>query len=102
MKDIRIDIATVIFYDGVEAYTTHRALFVDYTDKMKLTPKSKKALKYDFDCAGCEVLKVDLNCQSFSDVNEFMEKIDINSIYKGTEKDIEYIKEKFLEYFIEK
>ena len=39
MKDIRIEVATVVFYDGVEAYTTHRALFVDCTNKMKLTTK---------------------------------------------------------------
>lgn len=100
-KDIRIDIATIVYYDGVEGYTTHRALYVDYTNQIKLTAKSKKALKKDFDCAGCEILKVDLNGRQFSDVLDFATNFDKSSAYHFDDSfdEVQYVKDKFIEYF---
>lgn len=39
-----IKVATVVFYDGVRAYTTHRALYI--TENEKLTKQSKNALHF--------------------------------------------------------
>ena len=97
MKDIRIEIATVVYYDGVQAYTTLRALFVDFTKEIKLTHASKNALNYDFDCSGCEILKVDFNGRSFNDSNDFIHH------YHEITSDLtecEYIRDKFIEYFV--
>ena len=99
-KETRIEIATVVFYDGVEAYTTHRALFVDCSDKMKLTRWSKTALKYDIEeRSGCEILKIDFNNgQTFSDASDFLKTF--KTLYRCTDNDVEYIRDKFIEYFI--
>ena len=98
MKEIRIEVATVVFYDGVEAYTTHRALFVDCSGKLKLTNKSKAALKYDFDNAGCEVLKVDFNGDSFENALDFMEHF--KTLYRCDDSEVAYVRNKFVEYFV--
>ena len=99
MKDIRIEVATVVFYDGVEAYTTHRALFVDCTDKMKLTTKSQKALKKEIEIeSGCEILKVDFNGQMYSGAVDFMQHC--TEVYRCEDSEVAYIKEKFVEYFV--
>ena len=100
MNENRIEVATVVFYDGVEAYTTHRAVFVDYSGKMKLTAKSKKALKADFDSAGCEVLKVDFNGQMFDDAADFMEHFNKDSMYRADDSEVQYVINKFVEYFV--
>lgn len=102
MNEKRIFICTVVFYDGVEGYTTHRALWVDCTGKYQLTAKSKKELKKDFDSAGCEILKVDLNGQTFDGALDFMSYFDKNSMYHvEDDNEVEYVKSKFIEYFIE-
>ena len=101
MREKMIIVCTVVFYDGVEGYTTHRALWIDCTGKYQLTAKSKKAIKKDFDQAGCEVLKIDLNGQSFDGAVEFMEKFDANSMYRADDKEVDYVKNKFMEYFLE-
>lgn len=99
MKDIRIEVATVVFYDGVEAYTTHRALFVDYSGKIKMTAKSQKALKKDIEFeSGCEILKVDFNGQVYSGAVDFMQHC--TEVYRCDDSEVAYIKEKFVEYFI--
>ena len=99
-KPTRIEIATVVFYDGVEAYTTHRALYVYYEgQKITLTNKSKQALKYDIDeCSGCEILKVDFNDKSYEDASDFMHHFD--SLYRCDESAVSYVKDKFIEYFV--
>lgn len=99
---MKVRIATVVYYDGVEGYTTHRALFVN-DDLSTMTTKSKKAIKKDFAQAGCEILKVDFsNGQFFDGAVDFMSNVDVNSIYRcSTDFDeVNYVKEKFVEYFI--
>ena len=98
----KLAICTVVFYDGVEGYTTHRALWVDIDGRYKLTAKSKKALKTDFESAGCEILKVDINGQWFDSTLDFMEHLSVDSIYNGDESEVQYIRNKFIEYFVEK
>ena len=96
--DKRIEVATVVYYDGFEAYTTHRALWVDCTEKMKLTTASKRALMDDMNSAGVEVLKVDFNGNYYASGVEFMREYE----YKGHNDDgyeTEYVKNKFIEYF---
>ena len=95
----KIKVATIVFYDGIQAYTTHRALFVN--DDCKLTSKSKQALKLDFvTYSGMEILKIDFNdCSTYDNASEFMEHF--NSIYRSNDdNEIKYVKDKFLEYFI--
>lgn len=99
---MKVRIATVVYYDGVEGYTTHRALFVN-DDLSTMTTKSKRAIRKDFQQAGCEILKVDFsNGQFFDGAVDFMSNVDENSIYRcSTDFDeVNYIKEKFVEYFI--
>lgn len=99
MDNIKVEVVTVVFYDGVEAYTTHRALFVDYSDKVKLTTKSRKALKKEIEIeAGCEILKVDFNNRSYDNAVDFMQHC--TEIYHCDDSEVSYIKEKFVEYFI--
>lgn len=99
-KDVRFCLCTVVYYDGVQAYTTHRALWVDATGKYKLTAKSRKALKNDMDAAGVEVLKVDFNLQWFMSALEFMNELSENSFYNHVEPfEVDYVKAKYLEYF---
>ena len=97
-KNVRIEVATVVFYDGVEAYTTHRALFVDYSSEFKLTKRSKDALKYDFDNSGCEILKVDFNDGSYENATDLMHNL--KSIYHCDDSEVQYVKDKFIEYFV--
>lgn len=99
MNNTRIEVATVVFYDGVDAYTTHRALFVDYSGKLTLTKKSKAALKHDIEeCSGCEILKVDFNGESFENAVDFINHC--TTIYHCDDSEVAYVKEKFVEYFV--
>ena len=99
--DKRIVVATVVYYDGVEAYTTHRALWVDCSDKLKLTAQSKKALARDLESACVELLKVDFNGQTFTSGVEFMReyKAEQRTAFAKEHDETEYIKEKFVEYY---
>ena len=99
-KDERLCLCTVVYYDGVQAYTTYRALWVDCTGKYKLTAKSSKALKQDMEACGVELLKVDFNLQWFMSALEFMNELEENSFYNHVEQyEIDYVKAKYLEYF---
>lgn len=100
MKDVRLCLCTVVYYDGTQAYTTYRALWVDITDKYKLTAKSRKALKQDMNSAGVEILKVDFNLQWFMSALEFMNEVNEDSFCNDIKPfEIDYIKGKYLEYF---
>lgn len=100
MKDLRLCLCTVVYYDGVQAYTTYRALWIDCTSSYKLTTKSKKALMKDMNEAGVELLKVDFNLQWFMSGLEFMNELNKSSFYNDIESfEIDYVKGKYLEYF---
>ena len=97
-----IQICTVVYYDGVEAYTTHRALYIDVEGKYKLTTRSEKELKADMKSAGVELLKVDMNCVSFDGAKEFIRNVKPSDIGNtADERDVEYLVDKFFEYFVE-
>ena len=99
-KDERLCLCTVVYYDGVQAYTTYRALWVDVTGSYKLTVKSRRALKKDMDAGGVELLKVDFNLQWFTSAIEFMNELKEGSFYNHVEQyEIDYVKEKYFEYF---
>lgn len=99
-RDERLCLCTVVYYDGVQAYTTHRALWIDCTGKYKLTAKSAKALKKDMEAGGMELLKVDFNLQWFMSAFEFMNEVNEDSFYTNIEKyEIDHVKAKYLEYF---
>lgn len=99
-KDERLCLCTVVYYDGVQAYTTYRALWIDCTGKYKLTAKSSKASKKDMEAGGVELLKVDFNLQWFMSALEFMNELNADSFYNHVEQyEIDYVKAKYFEYF---
>lgn len=99
-KNFKLCLCTVVYYDGVQAYTTYRALWIDATGAYKLTAKSRKALQKDMDASGVEILKVDFNLQWFMSALEFMNELDVDSFYNRVEPyEIDYVKAKYLEYF---
>lgn len=99
-RDERLCLCTIVYYDGTQAYTAYRALWVDCSSSYKLTAKSSKALKKDMVAGGVELLKVDFNLQWFKSALEFMNELNENSFYNHVEKyEIDYVKAKYLEYF---
>lgn len=98
----KVQICTVVYYDGVEAYTAHRALYIDVDGKYKLSSISDKALKADMKSAGVELLKVDMNCASFDGAKDFLKNVKPNDIGNtADQRDVEYLVDKFFEYFID-
>lgn len=101
-----VKIARVVYDDGVEAYNTYRALYCN--ELGEATKESKRQLKLDFDCAGCEILKVDLKggLQYENGVDFFNNFSKDASMYTWAssaqeclEVEVKYITLKFVEYF---
>ena len=97
----KVIICTVVYYDGVEAYTTHRALFVDTERRYAITPKSNKALRADMNSAGVELLKVDMNGLEYNNMMDFLLNVKPEHISReADQKDLDYLLNKFADYFV--
>ena len=93
-------ICTVVYYDGVEAYTTHRALFVKTEGKYTVTRKSNNALRADMKSAGVKLLMVDMNGAEYENMMDFLLNVKPEHIsFEATQSDLDYLLYKFDEYF---
>ena len=97
----RIEVATVVYYDGTSAYTTHRALRTE-GDSHKLTKESKRALDKDMEEAGMRLLLVDFENAIYSYnsgvdfMNNFKKPNWWDEVPYNEEK---YVKDMFIEYY---